>query len=232
MKKSVFIVLMGLLVAGCGSVFQPAPTPTPTQNPDAPEISIILGDYLFTPDRIKLRVGQNVTFQVVNKSASEHELMIGRNPLRDESGLLGDGFEHDFFALTQPKVTGDAQVMGLEGAEMNMTMGTEAPGAEEGGMENMGGDEMNMATGTGTPEGEMAMGTEAPSTEMGGMEGMGENEMQNGFMAMFESEQEATISFTVTEDMIGTWTMGCFELSQGVPHFDLGMVGNVIVLGD
>jgi len=208
MKKSVLILLMGLLIAGCGSVFQPGPTPTPTLDPEAPEITITLSDFSFTPNRIKLRVGQNVTLHVRNGSATDHELMIGRNPLRDESGQLGDGFEHDFFALTQPEVSGEAQVMGLEGAQMDMPMGTA------------------------TAEGEMAMGSETPSTETGGMEGMGEAEMQNGFMAMFESEQEADISFTVNEDMLGAWTMGCFETSQGIVHFDEGMVGNVIVLGE
>jgi plastocyanin len=206
MKKFVFTLLMGLLLAGCGSVFQAGPTPTPTLDPQAPEINITLSDFSFTPNRIKLKVGQNVTFHVRNSSATDHELMIGRNPLRDESGQLGDGFEHDFFALTQPKVTGEAQVMGMEGAGMDMSMGTA------------------------TPEGEMAMGSETPSAEMGGMQGMDEAEMENGFMAMLGSEQEADISFTVTEDMLGTWTMGCFETSQGIVHFDEGMVGNVIVL--
>lgn len=217
MKNAVLIVLSSLLLSACGSVFQPAPTPTLTQDRDAPVFNISLHEFAFEPDRIKLRVGQHVTFHVTNGGATDHELMIGRNPLRDENGELGDGFEHDFFALTKPEVTGDAQVMGMAGGDMNMDMGDATPEGE-------------MAMSTGTPEGEMAMGTETSGSDMGDMENMGEAEMQNGFMAMFESGQEATISFTVTEDMVGTWTMGCFEVDQGMVHFDEGMVGNVIVL--
>jgi plastocyanin len=197
--KAIFITLMAFLAAGCGSVFQPGPTPTPTQDPQNPVYNITLSDFAFTPDRIKLKVGQNVTFHVKNGSATDHEIMIGRNPLRNENGVLGDGFEQDFFALTEPKVTGDAQVMGMPGSDMNMDMSASSS------------------------EGDMAMETQAPGGEMGMAE------MENGFMVMFDSEQEATINFTVTEDMQGAWTMGCFEVSQGLAHFDRGMVGNVIV---
>ena len=206
---ALLVLMLGLLVTGCSSAFQPAATPTPTQNPEAPGFTIQLTEFAFTPDRIKLRVGQNVTFHVINAGATEHELMIGRNPLRNENGELGDGFEHDFFALTTPKVTGDAQVMGMESGGMNM--GTATP-------------EAGMTTGTEIPGSGMAMETGTPGAQMGGME------MENGFMVMFEPKQEATITFTVTKDMLGTWTMGCFETSAGKVHFDQGMVGNVIVL--
>ena len=207
--RALLILVLGLLVTGCSSALQAGPTPTPTQNPEAPVFTIQLTEFAFTPDRIKLRVGQQVTFHVINAGATEHELMIGRNPLRAENGELGDGFEHDFFALTTPKVTGDAQVMGMESG--GMSMATAIPGAET-------------AMGTATPGAGMAMGTGTPGAQMGGME------MENGFMVMFEPKQEATITFTVTKDMLGTWTMGCFETSAGKVHFDQGMVGNVIVL--
>lgn len=75
-----------------------------------------------------------------------------------------------------------------------------------------------------TPEGEVAMDTEAAG------DGDHHDEMQGGFMAMFEPQQETTITFDVTEDMLGTWTIGCFEVSQGIVHFDEGMAGILTVL--
>jgi uncharacterized cupredoxin-like copper-binding protein len=201
--------VLATLLAACGGAGPPAPTATPTLDPDNPVITIGLGEYHFTPDRIELTVGQHVTFHVVNHGAIDHEIMIGRNPLRAEDGTLGDGFEHDFFALASPTVEGDATVMGMPGMEMSdgMDMGDE-------GMDT-GGDSGEMAMDA-TPTAEMAMGGEE-------MEGM------NGGMVMFEPAQEATITFDVTEDMLGTWTMGCFELSSGKVHFDEGMVGVLTV---
>ena len=195
--KVLFLALMGLLMASCSSAFQPTTTPTPTLDPDAPVYTIQLTEFFFTPDRINLKVGQDVTFHVVNAGATDHELMIGRNPLRDESGELGDGFEHDFFAPTQPKVTGEAEVMDMGSGGMGMESATPSAG--------------------------MAMDTTTPGGDMGNME------MENGFMVSFKPGQEATIRFKVNEDMLGTWTMGCFEVSMDQVHFDQGMVGNVIV---
>jgi plastocyanin len=50
-----------------------------------------------------------------------------------------------------------------------------------------------------------------------------------GFMVALpaESMENATITFTVTEDMVGEWEMGCF-LQEGV-HYDAGMKGKFIV---
>lgn len=49
-----------------------------------------------------------------------------------------------------------------------------------------------------------------------------------GFMVLLPAGDEtATLSFTVTEDMVGEWEIGCFEL-DGV-HYDAGMVGTLIV---
>jgi len=195
LAASLLLALVMILTA-CGAAANATPTepPTPTLDPDNPEYTITLTEFAFHPNDITLRVGQNVTFHVINHGATDHELMIGRNPLRDDAGVLGDGFEHDFFATADPQVEGDIQVMG------------------------MGGD-MNMGDSSG--EGDMAMETPA---------GEGDMAMENGFMAMFEPQQEATITFQVTEDMLGTWTMGCFEISNDVAHYDQGMAGIVTVL--
>jgi ABC-type Zn2+ transport system substrate-binding protein/surface adhesin len=50
-----------------------------------------------------------------------------------------------------------------------------------------------------------------------------------GFMVLLpaEAKEVATITFTVTEDMLGEWEMGCF-LQEGV-HYDAGMKGKFIV---
>jgi plastocyanin len=202
------VAAVALILAACGPATTPEPTvtPTPTLDPDNPELTIRLTEFRFNPSEITLRVGQHVTFHVVNAGATDHEIMIGRNPLRDESGQLGDGFEHDFFEHTKPAVEGDAQVMGLE--EGGMDMGDSGDGG------------MDMEA-TATPEGGMDMGGEGDHME---------GEMMNGFMAMFEPQQEATITFDVTEDMLGTWTMGCFEVSQDQVHFDEGMAGLLTVL--
>lgn len=206
------LVVMGLSVAlvmvlaACGAAGTPAPTATPTLDPDNPVINIGLTEYEFTPGRIELTVGQHVTFHVVNHGAIDHEIMIGRNPLRGDDGSLGDGFEHDFFALANPSVDGDVTVMGMPT-----------------GMD-MSGDSGEMAMDS-TPTPEMAMGDSSGGMDMGGedMEGM------NGGMVMFEPSKEATISFDVTEEMLGTWTLGCFELSSGRVHFDEGMAGILTV---
>jgi len=197
--------ILATLLAACGAAGTPAPTATPTLDPDNPVINIGLTEYEFTPDRIELTVGQHVTLHVVNHGAIDHEIMIGRNPLRAENGTLGDGFEHDFFALANPMVEGDASVMGMPGMDM-------------------GGDSGEMAMDA-TPTAEMAMDNGDGEMHMDDdhMEGM------NGGMVMFEPSQEATIAFDVTEDMLGTWTMGCFELSSGRVHFDEGMAGILTV---
>jgi len=197
--------ILATLLAACGAAGTPAPTATPTLDPNNPVINIGLTEYEFTPDRIELTVGQHVTLHVVNHGAIDHEIMIGRNPLRAENGTLGDGFEHDFFALANPMVEGDASVMGMPGMDM-------------------GGDSGEMAMDA-TPTAEMAMDNGDGEMHMDDdhMEGM------NGGMVMFEPSQEATIAFDVTEDMLGTWTMGCFELSSGRVHFDEGMAGILTV---
>ena len=44
---------------------------------------------------------------------------------------------------------------------------------------------------------------------------------------MWLIDDQATVSFIVTEEMLGEWEMGCFEL-DGV-HYDSGMIGTFVV---
>jgi len=217
-----FLIIMAVLGSGCGSVFQPQPTPTPTLDPESPEITIVMDEFTFTPDHIRLVVGQNVTLHVVNKGQEDHEIMIGRNPLRAEDNDLGDGFEYDFFALSNITVQGDVEVMGMNGEEMNMDM--DSMDSMEKSTATPEGD-MNMEMGAATPEGAMDMGEDMSSMEEGGHEG----EMTNGGMVMIQPEKEATINFTVTKEMAGEWTMGCFEGGNPEKHLDLGMAGILYV---
>ena len=58
---------------------------------------------------------------------------------------------------------------------------------------------------------------------------MGEMEMDHmGYMVMVPvGNDTATISFTVTPEMVGTWEFGCFEL-DGV-HYNSGMKGTLTI---
>ena len=56
-----------------------------------------------------------------------------------------------------------------------------------------------------------------------------EHEMEHaGFMVMVsENGGKSTMTFTVTEEMLGEWEIGCFE-QDGV-HYDAGMKGKFVV---
>ena len=58
-------------------------------------------------------------------------------------------------------------------------------------------------------------------------------DVHSGFMVMHNralvrpSDQVTTITFTVPEDKVGEWELGCFQ-EQGL-HYDDGMRGTLIV---
>ncbi len=56
----------------------------------------------------------------------------------------------------------------------------------------------------------------------------GQHEMHGGFMVVVPVGGEATVTFTVTEEMLGEWEMGCFLL-EGI-HYQSGMVGALTVV--
>ena len=67
-----------------------------------------------------------------------------------------------------------------------------------------------------------------PMEEMEGME-MGDDEPHaNAFMVLVpESGESASISFTVTEDMVGEWEIACFQGNGS--HYDDGMRGKIAI---
>lgn len=139
--------------------------------PEPVSYTIEMSEYAFTPDTIEAKVGQQVTLNLVNKGALEHEIMFGRNVMMMDNHP--NGYQEDMFEMA-----------GIEPTVMMMES-----------MEEMG---------------------------------EGEEEDHSGFMVHLpETGNEATITFTVTKDMVGEWEMGCFEL-EGV-HYTSGMVGKFIV---
>jgi uncharacterized cupredoxin-like copper-binding protein len=70
-------------------------------------------------------------------------------------------------------------------------------------------------------------GVEPEVTQVGEPEHEHEEEMHTGVMVAMPVGGTATMKFTVTEEMLGDWEMGCFE-QDGV-HYDAGMIGMVSV---
>lgn len=119
MKKAILVfgfILAGVIVAGCGPS---APAPL--------EMTIQMSEFAFTPNRIEAQVGQQVTLNLVNDGALEHEIMLGRNMMTGDAGQP-NGFETDMFMMAnmQPTVTfgeGMAEGMDMGEGEMGMTSG-------------------------------------------------------------------------------------------------------------
>jgi len=59
--------------------------------------------------------------------------------------------------------------------------------------------------------------------------GMTGTEEHGGFMVSLPGmgNQIGTMSFTVTEEMLGEWEFGCFE-QEGI-HYEQGMYGTMVV---
>lgn len=84
----------------------------------------------------------------------------------------------------------------------------------------------------------VAAGMEPEVTMMGGgnesMDEHSENETEeehghDGFMVEVPAgDDEYTMHFTVTEDMVGIWEIGCFD--QNGVHYTAGMVGSLTVI--
>lgn len=165
---------------------------------DGGEIEISMFEYQFEPAEIHLKAGTTVTFVLTNDGGTAHELMAGHN-VHTEDGHP-HGFESDFFDTVS-------------------NLSIDPPDALETSMEGMGDGSMDdMASDT-------TMGDMASDTTMGDM---GDDEhMDMGVMVGREPAETARITFTVTNDSVGEWDIGCFE-EEG-EHWAKGMKGKIIV---
>jgi uncharacterized cupredoxin-like copper-binding protein len=154
---SLFIVFV-FLFAACGGNTQ-----------QEVRIDIDMGEYSFSPEDLNLKVGQQVTINLINSGQLQHEVMFGREMIKVDNRPAG--YMEDMFA---------------------------------------------------------AGGVEPQVTQVGEPEAEHDDEtMHSGFMVALPPEGTATITFAVTEGMLGEWEMGCFE-QDGV-HYDAGMIGSVSV---
>ncbi len=152
-----FVSTLALLLVACGGGATPEPV----------TYEIVMTEYSFTPAALELKVGQQVTLNLVNNGQLQHEIMFGRKVMMMNNRPAG--YQTDMF--------------------------------EAGGV---------------TPEVHQEM---MPMEE--------EEEAHVGFMVVLPVGGKATLTFTVTDNMVGEWEMGCFE-QDGV-HYDAGMKGTVTV---
>lgn len=173
-----------------------------TSTPDPVAYTIELSEYAFSPADLEFQVGQEVTLTLINVGALDHELMIGNHVM--ESNGQPSSYEKDFFNTggVTPVVTGGGMLM-THGDEHDddMDMG-------EDGMET-GDDDMDMED----------------DHEDDGDDHAADDDALMVMMPV--GADTTTVTFTVTEDMVGDWEIGCFEL-DGV-HYTAGMVGSVTV---
>lgn len=169
-----------------------------SQEPEPVTYQVEMSEFAYSPDTLEAKVGQVVTIELTNPGLLEHELMFGREVMMMDN--RPSGFEHDMF-----ESAGVEPVVAMSAAEMHEDEHEEA--------EHQEGNEHE--------EAEHQQGDEHSESESG--------HEHEGFMVLLpaEAKEVATITFTVTEDMVGEWEMGCF-LQEGV-HYDAGMKGKFIV---
>ena len=202
MKKTgiAIVGLLALLVGACGGGDGDTVA-------DGGEIEISMFEYQFEPAEIHLKAGTTVTFVLTNDGGTAHELMAGHD-VHTEDGHP-HGFESDFFDTVS-------------------NLSIDPPDALETSMEGMGDgsmDDMASDTTMGDMGSDSTMGDMASDSTMGDM---GDDEhMEMGVMVGREPAETARITFTVTDDSVGEWDMGCFE-EEG-EHWGKGMKGKIIV---
>ncbi len=171
--------------------------------PQQVEYTIEMTEFAYSPDTIEVSVGQEVTLHLKNMGALEHELMIGQEVMSMD-GQPAD-FEHNMFENHEPMV--------MKASDEH------ADGDEHGSDEHTDGDE----------HGSDEHAAEGEHSE-GGEHADGGHDDMHGFMVSLpgqQPDQVTTLTFTVTEDMVGEWKIGCF-LDNGA-HYQAGMVGTFIV---
>lgn len=198
MKRLIILAAFSL-----AAIFMASCGPSGTTPDESGELQIIQideeGGMRFEPDNVVLTAGQPVRIVLENTGEKDHEFMVGRNVVMTDDGAP-NGFEIDFFEGIEDLVEvqlGEGAMLMIDGETVSM-----------GGMDMAEAEETDMAEGE-----EMAMEEEGEHM---------------GFMIMNDAGSGATIiEFTVPEDRVGEWEMGCFE--DDGSHYDDGMKGKLVV---
>lgn len=111
MSKKISLPLLlavaGLLLVACGGGATPEPA----------SFTIEMTEYAFNPATIEVNVGQQVTLDLVNLGALEHEIMFGRDVMMMDN--RPSGYQQDMFEVggVEPQVEMMAGEMGEEHEE-------------------------------------------------------------------------------------------------------------------
>ncbi len=217
MKKRFLITLffgvISFVLFACSGGQPEEVTPVPVT------FKVDMKEYSYTPNKIEVKVGQEVTIEMINNGVLSHELMIGRDVIMTDG--RPNGYTIDLFESTgvEPMIMPESAGVMNMGEAMDMESSDEHMDDEAMQME---GDDQHMD--------DKAMQIEGDDEHMqGDDEHMDDGHMDHmGTMVLLEeSGDEASITFVVTEDMIGEWEIGCFEL-DGV-HYQSGMTGIFVV---
>jgi len=207
-KLAVLAVAVGLLAAACSSLGTVEPN-------ESGEVVFTLTDNNISPSVVKVKPGQTVRFVIQNEGEHVHEFMIGREPIRGENYLVERVWTpwggEDFFEGLDVAVSGTGMAMGFAGM---------------GGMDMGGDDGDDMTTTT------MNMDEAADDAPMEEDEAMAEDEggmvlLEPGALGTSEAGQMSIMEFTVPEDAVGTWIIGCFQ--EAGQHYEDGMRATLIV---
>jgi len=95
------VVIVSAFLAGCAK-----------STPELVSYTLEMREYNFTPDALELKVGQQVTINLVNKGTLSHEIMFGRDVMKMDN--RPSGYQYDMFAESGSEPTVMAE-MHMEG---------------------------------------------------------------------------------------------------------------------
>ena len=197
--RTTALVVLSLVVLTFSGYEGSAPVEAAAQEQEALRIEVVLDEYSFSPDPLRIPAGRPVTLVIRNVGRFPHEFMAGREP-------AGDDFEQDLFAdlhVNIEKVEMDHADHGSEAAAQREHAEHPPAEHEHGATDDAHDDHEQEAAG-------------------GHVHGEGH---EHGTMVENQPGETHLMSFTLPESRRGEWTTGCFLPG----HYDAGMHGTLIV---
>ena len=209
-KLAALGAVAALVAAACSSIGSVEPNASG-------EVIFTLTDNAISPAVVRVKPGQTVRFIIENEGAHVHEFMIGRDPIKGKDYLterVWTPWGEDFFEGVEVMVSGDGMAMGFSGMD-GMDMGGDGGG-------DMTTTTMDMTTTTMDMGADGAQDEEAHAEDEGGMV-----LLEPGTPGSSEAGQFSIMEFTIPDDAVGTWEIGCFQ--EAGQHYEDGMRATLIV---